>query len=63
MVRKMHWFQYVSAGVFLFFFSIMIYVTYTAFTRTSGGTHLDMVKIQKIRYDAELNRHPVSPKP
>ena len=55
-MRKKHWFQYVSAGVFAFFFSIMVYVTYIAFTRHSGVTNLDMAKIQKIRYDAGLRR-------
>lgn len=53
---RWHWFQYLSCGVLAFFFSIMFYVAFIAFTRSSGSTNLDMAKIQKMRYDAEQNQ-------
>jgi len=54
--KPRHWFQFTSIGVFIFFLSIMVYVTYVAFTRDSGVAKLDVAKIQKLRYDAGINR-------
>jgi hypothetical protein len=51
--KKKHWFHFASSSVFILFLSIMVYVTYVAFSRHSGSTNLDIAKIQKIRYDAE----------
>ncbi len=50
--KPKHWFQFVSAAVFVFFMSIMIYAAYIAFERKSGMTQLDVTKIQKLRYEA-----------
>lgn len=52
MISQWHWFQFVSTGVVVLFFSIMLYVIGIAYTRRSGSTGLDMATIQKARYDA-----------
>lgn len=51
-MRHWHWFQFVSNGILALFIGIMIYATFIAYTRRSGSTGLDMMTIQKIRYDA-----------
>lgn len=51
-MQRWHWFQFVSNGILALFIGIMIYATFIAYTRRSGSTGLDMMTIQKIRYDA-----------
>lgn len=48
----MHWFQYVTSGVFILFSLIMVYVTYLAYSRQPGSTGQDASEIQKVRYEA-----------
>ncbi len=47
----MHWIHYVSKGVLILFFGIMIYVTFIAFGRSSGSLGLDMSKIHQKRLE------------
>lgn len=49
--QRPHWFQFISNGILALFMGIMIFVTYVAYSRTSGSTGLNMAKIQQIRYD------------
>jgi uncharacterized membrane protein YukC len=51
MMKKWHWFQYILNGVGILFFGIMIYVTYIAFSRSTGSLGLDMAKIHQKRED------------
>lgn len=57
-MQRWHWFQFVSNGVLALFIGIMIYATFIAYTRRSGSTGLDMMTIQKIRYDAISRENP-----
>lgn len=57
--KNRHWFRFFPSGIFFLFFSIMVYVTYIAFSRHSGSTHLDMAKMQKIRYDLAIQKETV----
>ena len=50
-MAKWHRFQWVLLGVTCLFLSIIGYVTYVAYSRHSGSTGLDMVKMHKIRND------------
>lgn len=54
-MQKWHWFQWISTGVLFLFLAIISYVTFIAYTRPSGLTGLDMVKMQKIRHDHRKN--------
>jgi len=51
-MQRWHWFQWVSGGVLLVFFAVLLMVIVSAYTRHSGTTNLDMATMQKIRFEA-----------
>ncbi len=55
-MQRLHGFSLILNGILALFMSIMIYVTYLAYTRTSGSTGQDAVQIQKIRHNALLSK-------
>lgn len=42
-------FQKAAAGVLIFFFGIMAFVTVSAYLRKSGVTGMDMAQVRKLR--------------
>lgn len=52
-MRHWHWFRFVSSGIVVLFFGIMLYVVFIAFSRPSGTTGLDMAGIQQIRHASQ----------
>lgn len=59
--ENMHWFYYVSRGVLLLFFGIMIYVTIIAFGRNTGSMGIDMSKIHEKRLEQSKQIGDVTP--
>lgn len=59
-LRMGKWDQYhvIHYGVLALFMGIMVYVTFLAYSRHSGFTGLDMVKIQQMRYEALIADKP-----
>lgn len=48
-MQKHHWFDWAFKGIFVLFFGIMGYVTFLAYSRSSGSTGIDMSTVQQIR--------------
>ncbi len=46
-------FQKSALFILIFFMGLMVYVTAIAMVRKSGSTHLDMGKVQQLRYVEE----------
>lgn len=51
-MKKHHWFHFTFRGILLLFFGIMGYVTFVAYSRSSGSTGIDMSTVQQIRVKA-----------
>ena len=47
-------FQISMTSIGLTFFILMGYVTYVAYSRDSGHTGFNMMKVQKMRHDANV---------
>lgn len=48
-LAKSRWFQKSAVAIFCVFFGLMLIVIFTAYSRRSGNTGLDMAKIQQLR--------------
>lgn len=55
-ISKFHPFHLILTLFFGIFITIMVYVTYRAYTRQTGSTGMDMAQIQKIRYDTSVKQ-------
>lgn len=45
-------FKFIAYGTLLFFMGLLVLVSFTAYTRKSGNTGLDMAKIHLLRAKA-----------
>jgi len=49
--KSFTFFQFFTFAVFFVFMAVMTVVTITAYSRRSGSTGLNMVKIQQMRFE------------
>lgn len=59
-MKKLTFFQFYTLFVLCLFFGIMAVVTVTAYSRKSGGTGLNMAKVQQIRFEASAQKREVA---
>ncbi len=53
---RLTFFQFFTISIFTLFMGMLLFVSVTAFSRTSGTKGLSMAKIQKIRSEVALKK-------